>query len=166
MLLSRIIYCCIISYPYNCLYCCLADEITVPATLIPLQGRHNGRDGASNQQPHDYLLSLLFRSWSKKTSKLCVTGLCAANSPVTGKFPAQMASNAENASIWWRHHAVTQSTRNLVPSIPGRHQFFLNTFVMLMNFKKDTPEIPKPYWGFVTDQNQVWQIGIWKKLGP
>ena len=22
----------------------------------------------------------------------------------TGKFPAQMASNAENVSIWWRHH--------------------------------------------------------------
>ena len=27
------------------------------------------------------------------------------NSPVTGEFPAQMASNAENASSWWRHHA-------------------------------------------------------------
>ena len=24
---------------------------------------------------------------------------------VTGEFPAQMASNAENVSIWWRHHA-------------------------------------------------------------
>ena len=23
----------------------------------------------------------------------------------TSEFPAQMASNAENASIWWRHHA-------------------------------------------------------------
>ena len=23
----------------------------------------------------------------------------------TGEFPAQMASNAENISIWWRHHA-------------------------------------------------------------
>ena len=26
------------------------------------------------------------------------------NSPVTGEFPAQMTSNAENASIWLRHH--------------------------------------------------------------
>ena len=26
-------------------------------------------------------------------------------SPGTGEFPAQMASNAENVSIWWRHHA-------------------------------------------------------------
>ena len=30
-----------------------------------------------------------------KTSKFRVTGLCAGNSPVTGEFPAQMASNAE-----------------------------------------------------------------------
>ena len=36
---------------------------------------------------------------SKKTSKLRVTGLCVGNSPVTGEFPAQMASNAENASF-------------------------------------------------------------------
>ena len=26
------------------------------------------------------------------------------NSPVTGEFPVQMASNTENASIWRRHH--------------------------------------------------------------
>ena len=37
---------------------------------------------------------------SKKTSKLRVTGLCAGNSPVTGEFPAQMASNVENVFIW------------------------------------------------------------------
>ena len=40
----------------------------------------------------------------RKASKLCVTGLCAGNSPGTGEFPAQMASNAENISIRWRHH--------------------------------------------------------------
>ena len=40
----------------------------------------------------------------KNTSKLCVTGLCVGNSPGTGVFPAQMTSNAENVSIWWRHH--------------------------------------------------------------
>ena len=40
----------------------------------------------------------------KEASKLRVTGLCAGNSPVTGEFPTQMASNAENVSIWWHHH--------------------------------------------------------------
>ena len=46
------------------------------------------------------------RRRSKKTSKLRVTGLCSGNSPVTGDFPAQRASNAENVSIWWRHHVL------------------------------------------------------------
>ena len=38
-------------------------------------------------------------------SKLRVTGLCAGNTPETGVFPAPMTINAENVSIWWRHHA-------------------------------------------------------------
>ena len=71
-----------------------------------LQWRNNGHDSVSNHQPHDCLLNRLFRRRSKKTSKLRVTGLCAGNSPGTGEFPAQMASNAENVSIWWRHHGV------------------------------------------------------------
>ena len=50
------------------------------------------------------LLGRLFGRRSKKTSKLRVTGLCAGNLPGTGEFPAQMASSAENVSIWWRHH--------------------------------------------------------------
>ena len=33
-----------------------------------------------------------------------VTGPLCGNSPVTGEFPAQRDSNAENVSIWWRHH--------------------------------------------------------------
>ena len=41
---------------------------------------------------------------SKKTSKLGVAGLCEGNPPVTGEFPAQKASDAENVSIWWPHH--------------------------------------------------------------
>ena len=68
-----------------------------------LQWRHNQRDGVSNHQPHNCLLNGLFRRRSKKTSTLCVIGLCAGNSPATGEFPAQRASNAENVSIWWRH---------------------------------------------------------------
>ena len=69
-----------------------------------LQWRHNEHDGISNHQPRDCLLKRLFRRRTKKTSKLRVTGLCAGNSPVTGEFPAQKASNTEKVSIWWRHH--------------------------------------------------------------
>ena len=57
-----------------------------------------------NVKSHFASWKRLFRRRSKKTSKLLVTGLCAGNSPVTGEFPPQKASNAENVSIWWRHH--------------------------------------------------------------
>ena len=73
---------------------------------MALQWRHNERDGVPNHQPRDCLLNRLFRRRSKKTSKLRVTGLCTGNSPMTGEFPAQRTSYAENVSIWWRHHGV------------------------------------------------------------
>ena len=75
--------------------------------LFALRWRHNDHAGVSNHQPHGCLLNRLFRRNSKKTSKLRVTGLCAGNSPGTGEFPAQMASYAENVSIWWRHHGLS-----------------------------------------------------------
>ena len=52
-----------------------------------LQWRHDGRDSVSNHQLRHCLLNRL-------------------SSPVTGEFPAQMASNAENVPIWWRHHEL------------------------------------------------------------
>ena len=81
------------------------ESICSTAPISVLQWRHNGCDGVSNHQPQDCLLNHLFRDRSKKTSKLRATGLCQRNSPVTGEFPAQRASNAENVSIWWRHHS-------------------------------------------------------------
>ena len=48
--------------------------------------------------------STVYSDADKKKSKLRVTGLCVGNSPGTGEFPAQMASNAEIVSIWWCHH--------------------------------------------------------------
>ena len=80
---------------------------SIHSTTEALQWRHYGRDGVSNHQPHDCLLNHLFMRRSKKTSKLRVTGLHMGKSPVTGEFPAQTASNAENVSIWWRHHTLT-----------------------------------------------------------
>ena len=65
----------------------------------PLQWHHNGHDGVSNHQPHHCLLNRLFRRRSKITSKLRVSDICVGNSPVTGEFLAQMASNAENDLI-------------------------------------------------------------------
>ena len=79
-------------------------------SCITLHWRHNDWGGVSDYQSHGCLLSHLFWRRSKKASKLRVTGLCEGNSPVTGEFPAQRASNAENVSIWWRHHGMHLSS--------------------------------------------------------
>ena len=65
----------------------------IPHDVYSLQWRCNERDGVIVHS------SVYSRTRSKKTSKLRVTGLCAGNSPVTGEFSAQRASN-----ILWRHH--------------------------------------------------------------
>ena len=85
-----------------------------------LQWRHNGIGGVSNHQPHDCLLNRLFRCKSSKirvTIKALVTGFCMGNSPLTGEFPAQRASNAENVSIWWRPHDNSTLETDKPPSL-------------------------------------------------
>ena len=111
---NYILTCLTISVRKHCRrHCTVASENTVIGTVCAswnmardtaLQWRCTGRDGISNHQPHNCLLNHLFRRRSKKTSKLRVTGFCVGNSRMTGEFYAQMASNAENVSIWWRHH--------------------------------------------------------------
>ena len=71
---------------------------------LPLLWRHNERDGVSNHRRLDCLFNCFFRHRSQKTSKLRVLGRCEENSPVTGEFYAQKASNAEMVSIGWRHY--------------------------------------------------------------
>ena len=95
---------------------CNAESVFMPWLHdSPFQWRHNGRDGVSNHRRLDCLLNRLFRRRSKKTSKHRVTGLCEGNSRVTGEFPAQKASNAENISIWWRHYAPGDSCHVMSP---------------------------------------------------
>ena len=83
------------------------DQTSIICVEHTLHWSHNGHDSVSNHQPHHCLLNRLFRRRSTKTSKLRVTGLCA------GKFPTQMASNAENTSIWWRHHVYVPCSNDL-----------------------------------------------------
>ena len=74
-----------------------------------LHWRHNGRDGVSNQQPYDCLLSRLFRRRSNLTSKLRVTVLCEGNStgPVNSphKWPITRKIFAFADVIMWIIHA-------------------------------------------------------------
>ena len=61
----------------------------------PESGRNYVHITVTNHRRLDCLLNRSFRCRSKKTSKLCVTGLCEGNLLVTWGFPSQKASNAE-----------------------------------------------------------------------
>ena len=73
---------------------CFMSQVTHTSAPWSLHWRHNECDGVSNQRRPDCLLNRLFRRRSKKTSKF----------RVTGGFPSQKDSNAENVFIWWRHN--------------------------------------------------------------
>ena len=94
-----------------------------------LQWCHNESDGISSHQPHDCSLNRLFTK-AIDAARWCflrVNGLCEGNSPVTGELPGQRTSNAENVSIWWRHH-VEYISRIM-------HMFFL--FVAVWHWSID-----------------------------
>ena len=44
----------------------------------------------------------------------------------TGEFPAQMASNMENVSIWWRHHENQLSSQIEIDWIYNRNKLQSN----------------------------------------
>ena len=115
----------------------------VYSTWISSLWRHKERNGVLNHRRLDSLLNCLFRRRSKKTSKLRFTGLCDGNLPMTGDFPAQRASNAENVSIWWRHHVI--------PSFASLC-FLLTSFIFMTN--KKTGQLRVSF-------NNIASVGMW-----
>ena len=107
--------------------------------FVSLRWRHNDHAVVSNHQPHGCLLNRLFRRKSKKTSKLRVTGFCVGNSPGTGEFPAQMASYAENVSIWWRHHVFILILACVIHPEPGSLSNHTVVIFLLDNSLLTTP---------------------------
>ena len=73
-----------------------------------IQWRHDERDGVSYHHRLHGLLNRLSRRRSKKTSKPRGTSLYEGNSLVTGEFPSQKSSNADNVSICWRYREYSQ----------------------------------------------------------
>ena len=71
------------------------EYIVIKISCRAWHWRQNESNGVSNHRRVDCLPNHLFRRRSNKTSKLRTPGLCAGNSPVTGEFPAQRASNAK-----------------------------------------------------------------------
>ena len=108
--------------------------------IFSLQWRHNESDGASNHQRFDCLLNRLFRRRSKKTFKLCATGICEENPLITGEFPSQRASNAKNVFIWWHRNVNQWRRRRTVSSlnVSGLVPTEYSQFVSLVRHHKNT----------------------------
>ena len=67
-------------------------------------------------------------------------GLCDGNSPVTGEFPAPRASNAENVSIWWRHHVLParETTQRVTPAIQATDRYLYHSLIDSVSALDDT----------------------------
>ena len=131
--------------------------ILTPSWLITslrysrLEWCHNERGGISNDRRHDCLLNRLSRHRSQRKSTLSVTGHCEGNSPGTRVFPAQRANNADNVSIWWRHHesSFNFSNPSPVPSIKENEPIFIHLVFITLGDRA----ICSPHY-----QNQIWSI--------
>ena len=71
--------------PNSCLHSCLPVFFQITSLTIVYLTVYSDTD----ERKHQSSASLAF---------------CVGNSPVTGKFPAQKANNAEHVPIWWHHY--------------------------------------------------------------
>ena len=120
-----------------------------------LQWRHNGRDCASNHQPHDRLLNRLFRYRSKTLSKLRVTGLCVGvNSPHKWTVTRKMFSFDDvimNCWTWYGKLVATTGTTDLVIY----HRFRMTKTPLKMDFI---------YWLLVRFYNELQELNKGQKF--
>ena len=108
-----------------------------------LQRHHNERDGVLIHRRLYCLLNRLFRCRSKKTWKLCVTGLCEGNPPMTDGLPSQRASNAENVSLSKRLNAHLSSTQAAVFVVGGLHEKWDRMLLVLFHVNLFRVQIQK-----------------------
>ena len=99
--------------------------------------RHNGHGVVWNHQPYDCLLNRLIRAQIKENIK------APRHWPLCGEFtrnrwiPAQMASDADNVSFWWRHHAhVLRNWWHFARHQTPSHQSWLD-IIRRKNFASD-----------------------------
>ena len=133
----------------------------VPYDSSSLQWRHNERNGVLNHQRLHCLLKYWSRRRSKKTPNLCVTGLCAGNSPVTGEFPVQTASNAENVSIWWSQHYKSENLF-VACSVPS-HYAKDGCHIVRIGDTKSIKQTPSKFW---LQQDICMKPRLWWKVFP
>ena len=86
----------------------------VHVAVCTLQWRHNERHWVSNHRHFDCILIACSGADQRIHQHSALLAF------VTGEFPAQKASNAENVSIWWRHQAQLEWRKFYVFCISGK----------------------------------------------
>ena len=79
----------------------MAFQITGASNVCSIVG------SGADQRKHQSSASLAFVWW-----------------PVTGEFPEQRASNAENVSIWWRHYLAISCGKSFARPLQANSAFF------------------------------------------
>ena len=83
---------------------------------------------------------------SEKASKLNVTGLCEGNSPVTGEFPSQRASNAQNVLF----DDVIMFSTTIFPQVCSHRRrnqsLFLHAKTMTSQVERNSALTPERLW--------------------
>ena len=144
-------------YKYNTLFVLinLNTEVCIWGIVCPFHWRYNEQDGVSNHRRLDWLLNLagangvsvgsstravlnrLFRGWSRKTLKLCVTGLCEGihrwlldsphKGPVTRKiFPFEYIIMQKQVSMTITSNYIPQIMWNVITCSCHRYLLLWN----------------------------------------
>ena len=109
-----------------------------------LQWRHNGQVNVSNHQRLNFYLTVSTdidqRKHQSSASLAFVRGI---------EFAAQMASNAENVPIWWRHH-VSHLTKFMRVRIKYNYLFCWSRASWNENKPIETHQLHEPvYWRMI-----------------
>ena len=133
----------------------LSTECDQPKRATPplgsLRWRHNELDGVSDHQPHVYS-----GADQRKHQSSASLAFVRGNSQGTGEFPAQMASNAENVFIWWRHHVNWWNRHSRKRRLTGTGQKWRSTAKVSDSLERSFRYCQGPYIDIDIDFQQLW----------
>ena len=136
------------------LYLQREHSVTSNSFMKTSQWRHNERDRVASQITSLTIVYSTVYSGvdQRKHQRSALLAFVRRIHPsVTGEFPAQKASNAENISIWWRHHIydlanLTNVSESIILQsvrLSFLHSFKLQFYSIYLNVKE---EPRKPLW--------------------
>ena len=154
-----------------------AETITMPnptpeINIKMASGKHHG---VSNHRPFHCFFNGLYWSTPKKTSRSTLLVLCERNPPVTGGFPSQGVSNAENTwTMSWRHHGKMNQrglrqrpwdmticlNLYIIWELKIRHQRIFQTLIFMHCYISTSLLLLKETLCFDSNANEVYRVQL------